>query len=238
MLVSYSKWQKLAFFIQSRQSYHVISTFSANFQRMIWFVLGLLAPSFGSMLALRLKKYFLGNKTFLFFKIECWNFQHLFKIKFRQTSQNFKSYSLFRQLLFSFFLSVVWMSWNFVRFHKILFQRDSESFSFLSWKTKKFYPWFFFWIIVNIKTKKALFTDPIFREGFAAKLANLKKCQLQASCRIDMATTFSKQWFLFLASMKAKNLSKKKDFLRHFLTRVSTFFRNCILARQKVISSK
>jgi hypothetical protein len=30
-----------------------------------------------------------------------------------------------------------------------------------------------------------------------AKLAYLTKCQLQASCRIDMATTFTKQWFFF-----------------------------------------
>ena len=30
-------------------------------------------PSFGSILAVRLKKYFLRNKTFLFFKIESWN---------------------------------------------------------------------------------------------------------------------------------------------------------------------
>ena len=40
----------------------------------------------------------------------------------KKTSQNFNSFSSFRQLLFSFFLSVVWLSWNFVRFHKILFQ--------------------------------------------------------------------------------------------------------------------
>ena len=32
------------------------------------------------------------------------------------------------------------MSWNFVRFHEIQFQTE-PSFSFLSWKTKKFYPY-------------------------------------------------------------------------------------------------
>ena len=74
------------------------------------------------------------------------------------------------------------------------------------------------------QNKKALFTDPIFSEGFAAKLANLKKCQLQASCRIDMATTFSKQWFLFLASMKAKNLSKKKRFFETLSDESINFF--------------
>ena len=78
-------------------------------------------------------------KTFLFIKIENWNFQHLFEIEFRETSQNFNS---IRQLIENMKITIVWMSWmswNFVRFHKILFQTDAESFSFLSWKTKKFY---------------------------------------------------------------------------------------------------
>ena len=38
---------------------------------------------------------FFRNKTFLFVKIEIWNFQHLFDLWFRETSQNFSS---FRQL--------------------------------------------------------------------------------------------------------------------------------------------
>ena len=77
------------------------------------------------------------NKTFLFFKIESWNFQHLFKKEFCETSQNVNSFSSFRQFLFPCFLSVVWLSWNFARFHQIQFQIEPESFSFLSWKTKK-----------------------------------------------------------------------------------------------------
>ena len=40
---------------------------------------------------------FFRNKTFLFVKIEIWNFQHLFDLLFHETSQNFSS---FRQLLF------------------------------------------------------------------------------------------------------------------------------------------
>ena len=40
---------------------------------------------------LRPKKCFFRNKTFLLFKIGSWNFQHLFKNKFRETSQNFNS---------------------------------------------------------------------------------------------------------------------------------------------------
>ena len=60
-------------------------------------------PSFGCILAVRPKKYFFRNKTFLFFKIESWNFQ--VQCEIRETSQNFNSFSLFRQLLFlSFFI--------------------------------------------------------------------------------------------------------------------------------------
>ena len=63
-----------------------------------------------------------------------------------------------------------WMSWNFMKFHKICFQTDSESFSFLSWKTK---------IKIFLKknlsycqyqNKEALFTNPIFREGFRVEV--------------------------------------------------------------------
>ena len=35
------------------------------------------------------KSYFFRNKTILFFKIECWNFEHLFVKEFRETSQDF-----------------------------------------------------------------------------------------------------------------------------------------------------
>ena len=66
-----------------------------------------------------LKNIFFRNKTFLFFKIESWNFQVQFEIKIRETSQNFNSFSLFRQLLFSsFFISCLIelkfckVSWN------------------------------------------------------------------------------------------------------------------------------
>ena len=85
------------------------------------------------------KIFLFRNKTFLYFKIESWNFQYLFEIEFGETSKNCNSFSVFRQLLFSFFLMVVWLTWNFVRFHEILFQTDSERFRLLSWK-KKFYP--------------------------------------------------------------------------------------------------
>ena len=53
-----------------------------------------------------------------------------------------------------------------VRFHESVFQTDPESFSFLSWKTKKV-----LFIKKNLgycqhQNKNALFTDPIFSEGF------------------------------------------------------------------------
>ena len=122
-----------------------------------------LTPSLGSTLVVRPKKYFFRNKTFLSFKIERWNFQVQFEIGFRETSQNFNSFSFFRELLFSPFLSVVWLSWNFVRFHEIQFQTEPESFSFLSWKTKKFYSWKkYFFGRCQYENKKSLFTDSIF----------------------------------------------------------------------------
>ena len=49
----------------------------------------------------------------MFFKIESWNFQHLFEKAFGETSQNFNS---IRQLIEKFEIKIVWiswMSWNF-----------------------------------------------------------------------------------------------------------------------------
>ena len=53
---------------------------------------------------------FFRNKTFLFVKIESWNFQHLFYSQFQETSQNQTDAD----------------------------SLDAENFSFLSWQTKKF----------------------------------------------------------------------------------------------------
>ena len=91
-----------------------------------------LAPSFESILAVWLKKPFFKNNTFLFFYIESSSFQHL--IEFCETFQNFNSFSLFRQLLFSFF-----SIGGLIELKFCTFQTDSESFTFLSWKTKRFY---------------------------------------------------------------------------------------------------
>ena len=62
-----------------------------SFTQNLYWKLGQLAPSFGSILAVRLKNLFFRNKTFLFFKIQNWNFQNLFENQFCETSQNFNS---------------------------------------------------------------------------------------------------------------------------------------------------
>ena len=67
------------------------------------------------------QKIFFLRITFFFFKMKSWNFQHLFENEFRETSLSFSSLRAFRQLLYAFFLLVVWLSWNFVRFHEIHF---------------------------------------------------------------------------------------------------------------------
>ena len=88
-----------------------------------------------------LKNIFFRVKTCLFFKIESWNFHHLFEKKNHETSQNFNSIRQPIEKIKSTIVWMSWMSWNFVRFQEIKFQTDAESFSFLSWKTNKFYSW-------------------------------------------------------------------------------------------------
>ena len=66
---------------------------------------------------------FFRNKTFLFVKIEIWNFQHLC-IWFR-ISWNLTKFQLIQTTFIphrNSCMNVVWMSWNFVRFHEILNQ--------------------------------------------------------------------------------------------------------------------
>ena len=97
-------------------------------------------------------------KTFLFFKIESWNFQVQFEIEFRETSQNFNSFSLFRQLLFSSF---------FIGCLIVLKFREVSGNSISNWT------WKFQLSILKNKKKigrcqyqnlKALFTDSIFQK--------------------------------------------------------------------------
>ena len=84
------------------------------------------------------KFFFFRNKTFLFFKIESWNFHHLFEKEFRETSQNFNSLSSFRQFLFPFFLSVVWLSE--VRYHECFFKHMLKVSAIYLEKQKCFIP--------------------------------------------------------------------------------------------------
>ena len=89
------------------------------------------APSVGTLLAYLdygLNHISFRNKTFLLFKIESWNFQHLFEKEFSETSQNFNSMS---QRIEKIEIKTVWYELKFLRFHEILFQIDVESFSFL-----------------------------------------------------------------------------------------------------------
>ena len=94
----------------------------------------------------QLRKCFLGIcNTFLFFKIERWKFQHLFKYDFNSIRQPKKRMKI----------TIFWMSWNFVRFHEILFQRNAESFSFI------------------LKNKKVLFLKRYFLSRKVSKYAKI-----------------------------------------------------------------
>ena len=85
------------------------------------------------------KAFFLGIKLFLFFKIESWNFHVQFKIKIRETTQNFNSNKLIQTIVIFIFFYRVSDGFEILQGFKKFFQTEHESFSFLSWKTKKFY---------------------------------------------------------------------------------------------------
>ena len=54
-----------------------------------------------------------------------------------------------------------------MRFHEIHFQTDAENFSFQSLKQKNFIPKKRYDLVRSqYQNKKALFTDPIFSDGF------------------------------------------------------------------------
>ena len=81
----------------------------------------------------------------MFYQIKSWNFQHLFEKEFRETSQNFNSFSLFRQLLFSsFFISCLIE----LKFCKV----SRNSISNWTWKFQ----------LSILKNKKVLFLKKIF----------------------------------------------------------------------------
>ena len=119
---------------------------------------------------LQLRSYFFRNKTFLFFKIESWNFQHLFAYVFSETSQNFNSFCLYRQILFSFFFHQLsdWVEilWGFTE----SFFKQMLKISTFYLEKQKFIPtkmWFKPRVNeLQYQNKLALFTDPIFSDGF------------------------------------------------------------------------
>ena len=126
-----------------------------------------------------LKNIFFRNKTFLFFKIESWNFQVQFEIKFRETSQNFNSFSLFRQLLFSCFFIGCLIELKFCKVSRNSISNWTWKFQLSILKNKK---------VLFLKkkilgrcqyqNKKALFTDPIFSEGFGSNY----QCNFKSKC--------------------------------------------------------
>ena len=67
---------------------------------------------------------FFRNKTFLFVKTEIWNFQHLFDLLFRETSQNFSS---FEQLLFPIEKCCLNVCLNELKFCKVSQNTKSNS---------------------------------------------------------------------------------------------------------------
>ena len=113
-----------------------------------------------------MKQNLFRNKTFLFFKIESWNFQHLFKKEFHETSQNFNS---FRQLLFLFFYQLsdwVEILWGFTKF--FFKQRLKISAFYLVKQNKNISKKI--WLRQYQNKKKALFIDPIFSDGFECEM--------------------------------------------------------------------
>ena len=76
-----------------------------------------------------------------------------------------------------------WKSWKLANFPSFVFW-DAKSFSFLSWQTKKFYsPKKYFLSRCQYQNKKALFTDPIFSEGF--EFYHVKKAWEVANWTLD-----------------------------------------------------
>ena len=117
-----------------------------------------------------------------FFKIENWNFQHLFEKENRKTSQNFNS---IRQPIEKMEIQIIWMSWmswNFVRFHEIQFQIDAESFSFLSWKTKMFYSKKKFFRPLSISKQKSFVYWPNFQWKFWCEWQYCKPVKIPTFC--------------------------------------------------------
>ena len=108
-------------------------------------------------------KFFFRDKTFLYFKLESWNFQHLFKNKFCKTSQNFNSF--LQTILFPFFPLVVWLSWNFV-IKKFVFKQILTISAFYLVKQKSFIPKKMQFRPLSISKQKSFVYWPNFQRRF------------------------------------------------------------------------
>ena len=110
------------------------------------------------------------NKTFLFFKIESWNFQHLFEKKSCEPSQNFNSIRQWIKIGNRKCL-------NELKFCEVsqnsFFKQMLKVSAFYLERQKSFIPKILFFLSrCQYQNKKALFTDPIFSEGFELNLFN------------------------------------------------------------------
>ena len=83
-----------------------------------------------------------------------------------ESSQNFNSFGSFRQLLFSFILSVAYWVKILWGFSKFFFKQMLKVSAFYLQEQKSFIHKNHFWDRCQYQNKKALFTDPIFSEGF------------------------------------------------------------------------
>ena len=103
------------------------------------------------------------------FKIERWNIQVQFEIGFRETSQNFNSFSFFRQLLFSSFF--YWLSdWvEILRgFTKFNFKLNLKVSAFYLEKQKSFIPKKNVFWSLSISKQKSFVYWLNFPEGFGS----------------------------------------------------------------------
>ena len=110
----------------------------------------------------------------MFFKIESWKFQHLFEKEFRETSQNFNSFSLFRIFYFHILCPLsdwVEILWGFKKF----FFKQMLKFSAFYLEKRKFYSQKIYNLGCSLyigqeSSNRWRFAVPIFQEGFALAL--------------------------------------------------------------------
>ena len=110
----------------------------------------------------------------MFFKIESWNFQHLFEIEFREASQNFNSFSSFYNCYFPFFYQLSDWAEILQGFMKFNFKLNLKVSAFYLEKQKSFIPKkkFFFGRTAKIHPKDGV-SRLNFPEGFGKIIAKI-----------------------------------------------------------------